>query len=67
MEETEERRVQREAIEQANVEALAARARSTNVLNIPEEAWVRARIAIQNNTDIPEVPLGMNFWHTTTC
>ena len=54
MEETEERRLQREAIERANAEALAARARSTNVLNIPEEAWVKARAAIQNNTDIPE-------------
>ena len=54
MEETEERRVQHEAIEQANAEALAARARSTKVLNIPEEAWVRARTAIQNNIDIPE-------------
>ena len=46
MEETEERRLQREAIEQANAEALAARARSTNVLNIPEGAWTRARAAI---------------------
>ena len=54
MEETEERRLQREAIKQAKAEALAFRARSTNVLNIPEEAWVRARVAIQNNTDIPE-------------
>ena len=46
--------MEREGIERANAEALAARARSTNILNIPEASWAKVRAAIQNNTDIPE-------------
>ena len=39
MEETEESQLQREAIEQANAEALAARARSTNVLKLKQRSF----------------------------
>ena len=53
-EDTEERRLECEATERANAEALAAKARSTNILNIPEASWVKARAAILIDTDMPE-------------
>ena len=53
-EETEARRQERETTERANVEALAANARSANVLNITEASWVKARAAILNDTEMPE-------------
>ena len=53
-EETEARRLEREATEKANADALAAKTRNANVLNIPEASWAKARAAILNDTEMPE-------------